>query len=198
MALVGGCCAPKRDKPTGFVYQDDGSSYGETGNKIVAISDRPIMQNITVSGWYLKNFVDDGAVNLTLIPTVNHPDKQSILYEIVAFDRAMLVTYQFYDSKDKFIGNSSSGVMRNTANIQDITLPKYTRLISVAIYSSRADPMCFSYLYASLYVYSPLATLTKLCTQMTSLLQYIALGNFVLVPIVFAIMSYAFKRPFPP
>ncbi|CAO3682963.1 unnamed protein product [Rhizopus stolonifer] len=58
--------------------------------------------------------------------------------------------------------------------------------------------MCFSYLHASLYVYSPLATLTKLCTQMTSLLQYIALGNFVLVPIVFAIMSYAFKRSFPP
>ncbi|KAI9272432.1 hypothetical protein BY458DRAFT_533343 [Sporodiniella umbellata] len=130
IVLVGGCCAPKRNKSTGFLYQDDGSSYKETGNKIVAISDRPISQNISVTGWYFKSFVDDGAVNLTLIPTINHPDKQSILYETVAFDRAMLINYAFYDSQGKLLGNTSTGVIRNLMYIQDITLPRYTRNIT--------------------------------------------------------------------
>ncbi|KAG0762358.1 hypothetical protein G6F29_000647 [Rhizopus arrhizus] len=198
MAIVGGCCAPTRHKTTGFLYQDDGSTYKETGNKIVAITDRPLVQNITISGWYMKNFVDDGAVNLTIIPTINHPDKQSILYEIVAFDRAMLITYQFYDSQNQFIGNHSSGIMRNTVNIQDITLPKYTRRITVAMYSSRADPMCFSYIYSGLYVHGPFTTLVNVCAKMTTLLQYISLANFLLIPIVFAIMAHVSAYSFPP
>jgi hypothetical protein len=59
---VGGCCAPNHYKPTGFLYQDDGSTYETTGNKIMAIADRSISQNISVEGWYMKKFVDDGAM----------------------------------------------------------------------------------------------------------------------------------------
>lgn len=62
MFAVGGCCAPNRYKASGFLYQDDGSTYAQTGNKIVAISDRPMSQNITVTGWYMKKFVDDHAM----------------------------------------------------------------------------------------------------------------------------------------
>ncbi|KAI8379961.1 retinol binding protein receptor-domain-containing protein [Choanephora cucurbitarum] len=129
MALVGGCCAPNRHKSTGFLYQDDGSSFNETGNKIVAIADRPMVQDIFVTGWYMKQFVDDHAMNLTIIPTTHHSDKQAIFYEITAFDRAMMVNYRFYDYEDKFIGNHTSGLLRNQINIPDITLPKYTRRI---------------------------------------------------------------------
>lgn len=64
--IVGGCCAPNRYKTSGFLFQDDGSTYSETGNKIVAISDLPLMQNITVTGWYMKKFVDDHAMVMWL------------------------------------------------------------------------------------------------------------------------------------
>ncbi|KAI9482757.1 MAG: hypothetical protein EXX96DRAFT_593861 [Benjaminiella poitrasii] len=128
-ALVGGCCAPNRFKESGFIYEDDGSTFTTTGNKIVRISDRPLVQNITVTGWYMKKFVDDHAMNLTVIPSIHHPDKQSILYEVAAFDRAMLINYQFFDYQNKLIGNYSSGVLRNVIIIPDITLPKYTRRI---------------------------------------------------------------------
>ncbi|KAI8887938.1 hypothetical protein K501DRAFT_291915 [Backusella circina FSU 941] len=128
-ALVGGCCAPNRYKPTGFLYQDDGATYETTGNKIMVIADRPISQNITVEGWYMKKFVDDGAMNLTVIPSIRHADKQSVLYEVIAFDRGMLIEYQFYNNDGQFIGNFSSGVLRNTFNIPDITLPKFARSI---------------------------------------------------------------------
>ncbi|KAF1805452.1 retinol binding protein receptor-domain-containing protein [Mucor lusitanicus] len=130
VALVGGCCAPNRYKPTGFLFQDDGKSYSTTGHKMVAIADRPLVQNLTVTGWYMKKFVDDHAMNLTLIPSVHHPDKQSILFEIAAFDRAMMVNYQFFDYQNKHIGNYSSGVLRNVKTVPDITLPRYTRSIS--------------------------------------------------------------------
>jgi len=133
VALVGGCCAPNRYKPTGFLFQDDGSTYSTSGNKIVAIADRPLIQNLTVTGWYMKKFVDDHAMNLTLIPSVHHPDKQSILFEITAFDRAMMVNYQFFDYQNKHISNYSSGVLRNIKTIPDITLPRYTRSIVRAI-----------------------------------------------------------------
>lgn len=59
---VGGCCAPNRYKETGFLFQDDGSTYSETGKKMVAISNRPMVQNITITGWYMKKFVDDHAM----------------------------------------------------------------------------------------------------------------------------------------
>lgn len=59
---MGGCCAPSRYRESGFLFQDDGSTYSQTGNKIVAISDLPLMQNITVTGWYMKKFVDDHAM----------------------------------------------------------------------------------------------------------------------------------------
>lgn len=60
--VVGGCCAPNRYKPSGFLYQDDGSTYKQTGNKIVAISNLPMQQNINVTGWYMKKFVDNRAM----------------------------------------------------------------------------------------------------------------------------------------
>ncbi|KAG1199175.1 hypothetical protein G6F70_005168 [Rhizopus microsporus] len=198
VTLVGGCCAPSRYKPTDFLYRDDGSSYKNTGNKIVAISDRPIVQNITIQGWYMQSFVDDGAVNLTLVPTINHPDKQSVFYELIAFDRAMVITYQFFNDQDKVIGNYSSGLLRNSISIPDITLPRYTRRIVVSIFSSRADPMCFAYIYAGVYIYSPFTTLTKVCAKLTTLLQYACLGNFIVIPLIFTIMSYTSDFSFPP
>lgn len=60
--IVGGCCAPNRYKPSGFLYQDDGSTFEFTGNKIMAISNLPMMQSINVAGWYMKKFVDNRAV----------------------------------------------------------------------------------------------------------------------------------------
>ncbi|CEP15293.1 hypothetical protein [Parasitella parasitica] len=200
VALVGGCCAPNRYKPSGFLYQDDGSSYSLTGHKIVAIADRPLVQNLTVTGWYMKKFVDDHAMNLTLIPSIRHADKQALFFEITAFDRAMLVNYQFFDYQNKHIGNYSSGVLRNIKTIPDITLPRYTRSISkvVELYGSRADPICFSYLYAGLYVHSPFATVAKICAQIASVLQYLSLINFVVVPVAFAIMSVLSDFSFPP
>ncbi|KAL9547511.1 hypothetical protein PS6_007105 [Mucor atramentarius] len=198
VALVGGCCAPNRYKSTGFLFQDDGSTYSTSGNKIVAIADRPLIQNLTVTGWYMKKFVDDHAMNLTLIPSVHHPDKQSILFEITAFDRAMMVNYQFFDYQNRHISNYSSGVLRNIKTIPDITLPRYTRSIVVEFYGSRADPMCFSYLYAGLYVHGPFTTVTRICAQVASALQYVSLINFVVVPVVFAIMSLLSGFSFPP
>ncbi|KAL9543315.1 hypothetical protein MBANPS3_008169 [Mucor bainieri] len=198
VALVGGCCAPNRYKPTGFLFQDDGSTYSTTGHKMVAIADRPLVQNLTVTGWYMKKFVDDHAMNLTLIPSVHHPDKQSILFEIAAFDRAMMINYQFFDYQNKHIGNYSSGVLRNVKTVPDITLPRYTRSIVVEFYGSRADPMCFSYLYAGLYVHGPFTTVVKICAQVASVLQYLSLINFVIVPVVFAIMSLLSDFSFPP
>ncbi|KAI8095924.1 hypothetical protein BDF21DRAFT_435939 [Thamnidium elegans] len=129
VALVGGCCAPSRYKESGFLFQDDGSTYSRTGNKIVAISDLPLMQNITVTGWYMKKFVDDHAMNLTIIPSIHHPDKQSIFFEIISFDRAMVIKHQYFDYQDKLIGNYSTGLLRNKLMIPDVTVPRYTRRI---------------------------------------------------------------------
>ncbi|RCH81970.1 hypothetical protein CU098_005668, partial [Rhizopus stolonifer] len=165
---------------------------------IVSIADRGLKQNITVTGWYMKKFVDDNAMNLTIIPSIHHPDKQSIFFEIVAFDRAMMINYQFFDYQDKLIGSHSSGVLRNAISIPDITLPRYTRRVSIEFYGSRADPMCFSYIYAGLYVYSPLATLTRVCNKAASILQYLSLINFVTIPIIFGIMSFVSDFSFPP
>lgn len=67
--------------------------------------------------------------NLTVIPSIHHPDKQSILFEIAAFDRGMIVNYQFYNFQDKLIANYSTGLLRNVITIPDITLPRYTRRI---------------------------------------------------------------------
>lgn len=64
-----------------------------------------------------------------MIPSVHHPDKQSIFYEIAAFDRGMIVKYIFYDYEDKTIGNSSTGLLRNVITIPDITVPRFTRRI---------------------------------------------------------------------
>jgi hypothetical protein len=47
----------------------------------------------------------------------------------------MLIEYQFYNNDGQFIGNLSSGVLRNTLYIPDITLPKFTRSIVSMIYS---------------------------------------------------------------
>ncbi|KAG2230095.1 hypothetical protein INT48_004357 [Thamnidium elegans] len=192
VALVGGCCAPSRYKESGFLFQDDGSTYSRTGNKIVAISDLPLMQNITVTGWYMKKFVDDHAMNLTIIPSIHHPDKQSIFFEIISFDRAMVIKHQYFDYQDKLIGNYSTGLLRNKLMIPDVTVPRYTRRILIQFYGSRADPMCFSYIYAGLYVYAPLSTLAQVCSQVATLLQYLSLANFIVIPIIFGIIPIKF------
>lgn len=58
--------------------------------------------------------------------------------------------------------------------------------------------MCFSYLYAGLYVHGPFTTVTRICAQVASALQYVSLINFVVVPVVFAIMSLLSGFSFPP
>lgn len=59
---MGGCCGPNRLDPSGFIFQDNGSTFQETGNKITAISNAPIMQTVSVVGSYMKYFVDDHAM----------------------------------------------------------------------------------------------------------------------------------------
>ncbi|KAI8364591.1 retinol binding protein receptor-domain-containing protein [Blakeslea trispora] len=174
MVLVGGCCAPNRHKQTGFLYRDDGSTFSETGNKIVAIADKPMVQDIYVTGWYMKKFVDDHAMNLTIIPTTRHSDKQSVLYEIIAFDRGMVVNYQFFDYEGKFIGNHTSGLLRNQISIPDITLPRFTR----RIVSSRN--------------FTSLFKKTRICSKTASILQYASLINFIVTPAIFAIIPIHF------
>lgn len=68
----------------------------------------------------------------------------------------------------------------------------------IQIYGSRADPMCFSYLYAGLYVYSPFSTLANTCAKVANLLQYVSLGSFVMIPIIFGVMSVVSSFTFPP
>lgn len=55
-------------------------------------------------------------------------DKQAVLYGL-AVDRAMLVTYQYLDHNRVLIGNYSSGVLRNSIYVPDVTLPRRTRFI---------------------------------------------------------------------
>lgn len=138
---------------------------------MVSIADKPLIQNITITGWYMKKFVDDNAMvtltggriypcfytnniiiykNLTIIPSVNHADKQSILYEVTAFDRAMMVKYRFYDFEHKSISNYSSGVLRNMKTIPDITLPRYTRYIV----NTYLTVFYYNNLRSSLYVHT--------------------------------------------
>ncbi|KAF7724070.1 hypothetical protein EC973_001403 [Apophysomyces ossiformis] len=186
LATVGGCCAPNRHKPSGFVYEEEHGQPNDT--RIVRIADEPLIQRITVEGWYMKQFVDDHAMNLTLLASINIPDKQSILYS-VAINRAMLVNYQFLDKNNVLIRNYTSPVLRQVAAIPDVTLPRGTRSIILAFYGSRANPMCFTYIYAGLYVNYPAATLTRLCSTMSSILQYLALFNFVLIPSLLAILT---------
>ena len=59
---MGGCCAPNRYKPTDNVFRDDGDSFEETGDKIVAISDSPLVQTIAVHGEYMQYMTDDNAM----------------------------------------------------------------------------------------------------------------------------------------
>lgn len=65
-------------------------------------------------------------------------------------------------------------------------------------YSSRADPICYSYLYAGLYVYAPFTTLSRVCSRAAQLLQYLSLANFVLIPFVFGTMSFVSGFSYPP
>lgn len=64
-----------------------------------------------------------------MIPSVHHPDKQSIFFEIAAFDRGMIIKYIFYDYEDKMIGNHSTGLLRNVITVPDITVPRFTRRV---------------------------------------------------------------------
>lgn len=58
--------------------------------------------------------------------------------------------------------------------------------------------MCFSYLYAGLYVHGPFTAVARICAQVASILQYLSLINFVIIPIIFAIMSLLSDFNFPP
>lgn len=59
---MGGCCGPSRLDPSGFIFQDNGSTFEDTSNKITAISNAPMMQTVSVVGSYLKYFIDDHAM----------------------------------------------------------------------------------------------------------------------------------------
>ncbi|KAL1935624.1 hypothetical protein VTP01DRAFT_4764 [Rhizomucor pusillus] len=169
VATVGGCCGPSRLDPSGFIFQDNGSTFEDTSNKITAISNAPMMQTVSVVGSYLKYFIDDHAMNFTLLLSGTMADKQAVLYGL-AVDRAMLVTYQYLDHNRVLIGNYSSGVLRNSIYVPDVTLPRRTRFIEIAIYSSRVNPICLSYIYAGIYVDRPKATITKICSTYVSML----------------------------
>ncbi|KAG2178944.1 hypothetical protein INT43_001791, partial [Umbelopsis isabellina] len=195
---VGGCCAPNPRKQFSNVYYDDGSTYQESGNKIVGIVDAPMVQNILVEGWYMQSFVDNNSVNLTLLPSITLPDKTSIVVSTV-IDRAMIITYQFLDKNNRRIANLSSGVLRNQFYIPDVTLPAGTRSVQLAFYSSQTNPMCFGFIYAGIYVDLSRTTIVKFCAIASNRLQYIALGNFILIPSIFAVMKTftAFHFPDP-
>ncbi|KAI8143215.1 retinol binding protein receptor-domain-containing protein, partial [Fennellomyces sp. T-0311] len=128
IATVGGCCAPNRLKPTDSVFRDNGDSFEDTNNKITAIADAPMVQTIAVKGTYMHYMTDDHAMNLTLLPSVQMADKQSILYGL-AFDRSVIITYQYLDADNHFLGNHSTGVLRNSLSVPDVTLPPRTRFI---------------------------------------------------------------------
>ncbi|ORY95498.1 retinol binding protein receptor-domain-containing protein [Syncephalastrum racemosum] len=197
-ATVGGCCAPNRWKPTTSVYQDDGRTFADTGDKVVGIADAPLLQTISVETRYIRYFVDDHAVNLTLIPSVQFADKQALLYSL-GYDRATIINYVFYDEFHQVLANQSTGVTRHAPQIADTTLPPRTRFIRISFYGSRANPVCFTYLYAGIYVDRAAATVTKVCSTLVSLFQYLALFNFILVPVIFGAMTVLFKSfHFPP
>ena len=71
---------------------------------------------------------------MTLLPSVQMADKQSVLYGL-AFDRAVIITYQYLDADNFFLGNYSTGVLRNSLSVPDVTLPPQTRFI-VSIHAS--------------------------------------------------------------
>ncbi|KAI8074499.1 hypothetical protein BC940DRAFT_230886 [Gongronella butleri] len=123
MATVGGCTGPNRFKPSGFIFEDHSS-----GDKTLAIADEPLTQTVHVESDYMHYFVDDHAVNLTFLPSWNVPDKQAILYEL-AFDRGLVITFEFFDHLQQTIGNVSTGVLRNSIAIPDVVLPRLTRSI---------------------------------------------------------------------
>ncbi|KAI7853942.1 retinol binding protein receptor-domain-containing protein [Circinella umbellata] len=198
IATVGGCCAPNRYKPTDNVFRDDGDSFEETGDKIVAISDSPLVQTIAVHGEYMQYMTDDNAMNFTLLPSVQRADKHAVFYEL-AFDRAIIITYQYRDTNNHLLGNYSTGIIRNSRSVADVTLPRKTRFIEIAIYGSRANPLCFTYIYAGLYVDKSKTTVTKICSKIASALQYLALINFILVPACFTVMTFVTSSfEFPP
>ncbi|KAI9030733.1 hypothetical protein CLU79DRAFT_802363 [Phycomyces nitens] len=179
--LVGGCCAPSRFKPTGYVYEDDGSTVQTTGNLMVRVADRPLEQTVEVQGWYLQTFTDDGAVNLTLLPTAKYPDKQSIVYG-AAFDRAMIITYQFLNERHQLIGNKSSGLIRNTDTVPDITLPRGTR--SIAKWRNRSlHSMAHGQLQCVLHTFTqdsmPIRFLCRQPSHPVLLCVFVMLGSFV-------------------
>ncbi|KAI9316510.1 hypothetical protein BX666DRAFT_2028039 [Dichotomocladium elegans] len=195
---VGGCCAPNRWKHAGTLYQDNGENFDETGDKITGISDAPLYQTVSVEGSYMQYMTDDNAMNMTLLPSVNMADKQSILYG-VAFDRAIIITYRYLSHDRQVLGNFSTGVLRNSATVPDVALPRYTRYIEISIYGSRANPLCFTYIYAGLYVDIARTTVSRLCSRLITIFQYLALINFLLIPTCFAIMAKLFRAfEFPP
>ncbi|ORZ25465.1 retinol binding protein receptor-domain-containing protein [Absidia repens] len=162
IAAVGGCTGQNRYKPSSFIYLDDGESFNTTGNKLTSVANAPLTQTISVETTYMRYFVNDKAMNLSFLPSWEIPDKTAVLYE-VSFDRAIVVSYQFHDSNGNNVGNLSTGVIRNSIEIPDITLPPLTRHIAI-----------------------------------TTAFQYLSLGNFFMVPMVFAIMAWLTDFTFPP
>ncbi|SAL97621.1 hypothetical protein [Absidia glauca] len=200
IAAVGGCTGQNRLKPTGFIYLDNGKNFTKSGRKMTSVADAPVTQTITVDETsYMRYFVDDGAMvgNLTCILSWEIPDKSAVLYE-VSFDRALVVSYQFLDGDGISISNLSTGVILNSNELPDVTLPPLTRFITLSIYGSKAFPPCLSYVYAGLYVDKEASTLYKTCARLMSIFQYLSLGNSFMVPFLFAIMSWLSDFTFPP
>ncbi|KAI9308964.1 retinol binding protein receptor-domain-containing protein, partial [Cunninghamella echinulata] len=158
VATVGGCVGQNRYKPSGFLYKDNGSNFSSTGNKITSIANTPIKQTIPVKTSYIQYFVDDGAMNLTFLPSLNIPDKQAVLYEL-AFDRSVVFTWQFLDHNKISISNLSTGVIRDSIVPIDLTIPPLTRFIKQCIYINHLfNILC-------IYIYIPYRPARFLCRQ---------------------------------
>ncbi|KAI8983122.1 retinol binding protein receptor-domain-containing protein [Pilobolus umbonatus] len=194
-SLVGGCCAPNRTKDTDYIYVENRT---ETGNKRLSIGDKPMSQIIPINGWYMKKFVDDGAVNITIIPSIHYADAKAFLLDITLYDRGMVIYYEFFDYQNKSMGIISSELIRNSHMVPDITLPRYTRYIKISFFGSRANPTCFSYIYAGIYVDSQRSTLTRVCSRTSSILQYTSIANCVVTPFIFAVIAAVSDFKFPP
>ena len=55
-------------------------------------------------------------------------DKHAVFYEF-AFDRAVIITYQYRDTNNHLLGNYSTGIIRDSRSVTDVTLPRKTRFI---------------------------------------------------------------------
>ncbi|KAI8100083.1 retinol binding protein receptor-domain-containing protein [Halteromyces radiatus] len=169
IAAVGGCIGQNRYKSSGFLYLDDGHTFDTTGKKLTSIADEPLIQTVAINTSYMQYFVDDYAMNLTFLPSWEIPDKQAVIYEI-SFDRAIVVTFQFYDLEKRSISNLSTGVLIDSLAIPDVTLPPLTRYIEKL--SHRVSPI-------SMLVFIPTRFLSRQPSHPVLLCIFLMIGSFI-------------------